>query len=168
MPEICSFRYVFMRAVFTRISRKASRMRRRVQLTPIATTGGTAAKAMSESCQSSESITTTMPRSRMQIAESVERARREHLVDRVDVVGDARDEPADGRLVEEPELARVEELEDVQAQIAHRARPCELHQVHLRERDDLLHHEQAGQDHPGARERGLAARRLDRVEARRS
>ena len=80
-----------------------------------------------------------------EIAEGVERARAEDLADRIDVVGDPRHEPADGRAIEELEAPRVEEAEDRLAQIAHGARTGHLQQIHLREGDRLLEDDHTGE-----------------------
>jgi len=99
-----------------------------------------------------------------EIAERVERAGREHLADRVHVVRHARDEPADRRAIEEPEAAGVQEAEDAHAQVGHRARAGELHQVELREGERLLQDHDAREQQAAAREVIEPAGRVEGVE----
>ncbi len=111
----------------------------------------------------STSMMETMATRRTRSPKRVERARAEHLVDGVDVVGDAGDEPADRRAIEEAQLAGVEEVEDVGAQLGHGARAADLHQVHLREGDRLLDDQHREDREAVAGERRARRRRTDRA-----
>src|SRR5688572_30318204 len=118
MPVTCSFMVAFMREVLARMSRKVSRMRRRKNRMKN-TTGGMADKLD-------------------QITEGLKCAGREQVEHGIDVVGDARDEPADQLVIEETEPQPVQEAEHVAAHVGHGSRPHHLHRVELNEAEELL------------------------------
>ncbi len=67
------------------------------------------------------------------VFEDGEHARGEHLVERVDVGGDAGDQPADGVAVEEGGRHALQMAEDLAAQVEHDLLAGPLHQVGLEE-----------------------------------
>ena len=82
------------------------------------------------------------------VLEDGEDARGEHLVDGVDVRGDAGDEPADGVAVEEADVLVLDVAEDLPAEIEHDLLAGPLHEVGL---DEL---EAEGDDERGDVETG--------------
>ena len=70
-------------------------------------------------------------------------ARCEHFVQGIDVGGDSRDEPADGILVEEPDVHVLQMPENLAAQIEHDLLAGPLHEVGLDELQHKREHQQA-------------------------
>ena len=71
------------------------------------------------------------------VLEDGEHAGGEHLVERVDVGGDARDEPADGVVVEEGGRHALQVAEDLAAQVEHDLLAGPLHEVGLEELEQI-------------------------------
>ena len=67
------------------------------------------------------------------VLEDIEHAGGKHLVERVDVGGDAGDEPADGIFIEKGDILRLDMAEDLAAHVEHDLLPGPLHQVGLQQ-----------------------------------
>src|SRR5208283_1844325 len=67
------------------------------------------------------------------VFEDGDHARREHLVQRVHVAGDTRDQPANRILVEKCDVQALQVAEDLAAQIEHHLLPGPLHDISLGE-----------------------------------
>ena len=73
----------------------------------------------------------THDREREEVVDDGKNAAREHLVDRVNVGSQARNEPADRMRIEEPHMQPLHMAEDVAAQVEHDLLPDPLHEVDL-------------------------------------
>ena len=109
-----------MRASRTRMSRYASRILARNRNAARNTSGSTAS-VTSASRQSMTNIATTMKHQREDVAEHRDHAAAEQLVQRLDVAGDARHQPADRIPVVEAQVEPLQLREDLAAQIVHDA-----------------------------------------------
>ena len=88
-------------------------------------------------------------------------ARGEHLVQRVDVAGEACHEPAHGRAVEVGRRERLQVRERADAQIVHGALSEELHREELPIAHPVFERQGAEVEEPPARQRGERAARAD-------
>ena len=82
----------------------------------------------------------------------------EHLVQRVDVGGDARDQAADGVLVEEGDVQALQVAEDLAAQIEHDFLAGPLHEVGLQELEQEAEDQQSDIDGRDLRDAGDSVR----------
>ncbi len=93
-----------------------------------------------------------------QILEDRDHSRGEHFVQRIDVGGDPRDQPADRVFVVEPDVHALQVAENLAAQIKHDLLPCPLHEVGLQELEQKREHQQAEVDRRNLRDAGERAR----------
>ncbi len=94
---------------------------------------GSTAKVISASFQFMFSMIADDAEQHEHVLEDRDHARGEHFVQRVDVGGDARDQPADRILVEEADVHVLQVAEDLAAQIEHHLLSGPLHEVGLHE-----------------------------------
>ena len=94
---------------------------------------GRTANAISASHQFIRSMMKTMPASTKTSSKMAKHAGGEHLVEGVDVGGEARDQAADGIAVEEADVHALHVAEDLAAQVEHDFLAGPLHQVGLDE-----------------------------------
>ena len=91
------------------------------------------------------------------VLEDGEHARGEHLVERVDVGGDARDELADGVVVEERGRHALQVAEDLAAHVEHDLLAGPLHGVGLQEFEQVGDEQRAEIEQPDLRDAGHRA-----------
>ncbi len=104
---------------------------------------GSTANVISASFQFIHSMMPTIPTSTNTSSKMDTDARSEHLVQSVDVGGDARDQPADRILVVESDMHALQVAENLAAQVEHHFLPGPLHEVGLQELEHEGEHQQA-------------------------
>ncbi len=98
---------------------------------------GRTAKASSASHQLMASMTVAMMMSMKEVVDDGQHAVSKHVVDGVNVGGEAGDEAADGMHIEESHVHALHVAEDVAAQIEHDFLAGPLHQVDLDELEEI-------------------------------
>ena len=107
-----------------------------------------------------------MPKQHEDVFEDRDHAGGEHLVQRVNVAGDTRDQPANWILVEECNVQPLQVAEDLAAQVEHHLLPGPLHDVSLRELEQEAEQQDADVHAGNLRDAGQRARAEKAVEQR--